>query len=54
MGETWVVSLGGEDPLEEGMATQSSVLAWRIEEPGGATVRGVAKSQTRLKRLGTA
>ena len=34
MGETWVVSLGGEDPLEEGMATQSSVLAWRI--PRGA------------------
>ena len=33
-----VQSLGGEDPLEAGMATQSSVLAWRIpwsEEPGG-------------------
>ena len=28
--ETWVQSLGGEDPLEEGMATHSSVLAWRI------------------------
>ena len=35
--EMWV-SLGGEDPLEEGMATHSSILAWRIpwtEEPGG-------------------
>ena len=28
--ETWVLSLGGEDPLEEGMATHSSILAWRI------------------------
>ena len=37
MQETWVQSLGWEDPLEEGMATHSSVLAWRIptEEPGG-------------------
>ena len=36
--EIWVQSLGQEDPLEEGMATHSSVLAWRIpwtEEPGG-------------------
>ena len=35
--ETWVPSLGWEDPLEEGVATHSSVLAWRIpwtEEPG--------------------
>ena len=35
--KTWARSLGGEDPLEEGMATHSSVLAWRIswaEEPG--------------------
>ena len=35
--EMWVQSLGGEDPLEEGMATHSSILAWRIprtEEPG--------------------
>ena len=34
----WVQSLGPEDPLEEGMATHSSILAWRIswtEEPGG-------------------
>ena len=38
MQETWVQSLGWEDPLEEGMAIQSSILAWRIkltEEPGG-------------------
>ena len=36
--ETWVQSLGQEDPLEEGMATHSSILAWRIpwtEEPSG-------------------
>ena len=35
--ETWVQSLGWKDPLEEGMATHSSLLAWRIpwtEEPG--------------------
>ena len=34
--ETWVESLGWEDPLEEGMATHSSILAWKIntEEPG--------------------
>ena len=38
MWETWVLSLGWEDPLEEGTATHSSILAWRIpwtEEPGG-------------------
>ena len=38
MQETWVRSLGWEDPLEEGMATHSSILAWRVswtEEPGG-------------------
>ena len=50
--ETQVGSLGQEDPLEKGMATHSSILAWRIprtEETGGATVRGgVAKSRTRL------
>ena len=36
--ESWVRSLEWEDPLEEGMATHSSILAWRIprtEEPGG-------------------
>ena len=38
MRETWVRSLGQEDPLEKEMATHSSILAWRIpwtEEPGG-------------------
>ena len=38
MQETWIRSLGWEDPLEEGMATDCSILAWRIpwtEEPGG-------------------
>ena len=37
MRKTWVPSLGWEDPLEEGMATHSSILSWRIpwtEEPG--------------------
>ena len=38
MKETWIQSLGWEDPLEEGMAAHSSILAWSIpwtEEPGG-------------------
>ena len=38
MQETWVQSLGQEDPLEEAMATHSNILAWRIpwtEKPGG-------------------
>ena len=43
MGETWVRSLGREDPLEKGMATHSSIQAWRIpwtEEPGGLQSMG--------------
>ena len=47
--ETWVRSLGWENPLEEGMATHSSILAWRIpwaEETGGLQSMGVTKSQT--------
>ena len=44
--ETWVRSLDWEDPLEEGMATHSSILAWRIPMDRGATVHGVTKSQT--------
>ena len=36
MWQTWVQSLGWEDPLEEGMATQSSILAWRIPMDRGA------------------
>ena len=50
MKETWVRSLGGEDPLEEGMATHSSILVWRIpwtEEPGELQSMG-SKSQTTL------
>ena len=51
MWETWVRSLGWEDPLEEGMATNSSVLAWRIPMDRGAwqaAVHDVAKSWTQL------
>ena len=43
MQETWVQSLGWEDPLEKEMATHSSILAWRIpwtEEPGGLQSMG--------------
>ena len=52
--ETQFQSLGGEDPLEEGMATLSSILTWRIPMDRGAwraVVHGVTKSWTRLKRL---
>ena len=41
--ETWVGPLGGEGPLEEGMATHSTILAWRIpwtEDPGGLQSMG--------------
>ena len=55
MRETWVRSLGQEDPLEKEMATHSSTLAWKIpwtEEPGRLhTVHGVTKSQTRLSNF---
>ena len=47
MQETWVQSLGWEDPLEEGMATNSSILVWRIPMDRGAwwaTVHGVVES----------
>ena len=49
MQETWVRSLDWKDPLEEGMATHSSILAWRISMDRGAwrgTVHGVTKSWT--------
>ena len=49
MQETWVRFLGWEDPLEEGMATHSSILAWEIpwtEDPGRAQSMGVTNSQT--------
>ena len=51
MRETWVHSLNWEDPLEEGMATHSSILAWRIPVDRGAwqaTVHGVAKELATL------
>ena len=46
MQETWVQSLGLEDPLEKGMATHSSILAWRIpgtEEPCGLQFMGLQR-----------
>ena len=51
MGETWVRFLGWKDPLDKGIATNSSILAWRIpwtEEPGGLQSNGVEKSLMRL------
>ena len=51
MQETWVQSLGREDPLKEGMATHSSILAWEIpwtEEPGVLQSTGSQKTWTRL------
>ena len=51
MWETWVQSLGWEGPLEEGMATHPSILAWGIPMDRGAQrarVHGIAESQTRL------
>ena len=55
--ETWVRSLGWEDSLEKGMATHSSILAWRITSDRGAwqaTVHGVTKSWTQLTKNSTA
>ena len=49
--KAWVQSLALEDPLEQGMATHSSILAWRIpmdREAWQATVHGVTKNWTRL------
>ena len=58
MRETWVWSLGWKDPLEEDMATHSSILAWRIPMDRGAwqaAVHGVARSWTWLtEQLSTA
>ena len=51
MQETWVQSLDWDDPLEKGMATHSSTLAWEIpwtEEPGGLQSMGLQKSWTQL------
>ena len=44
--ETWVQSLDQDDPLEKGMATHSSILAWRVpwtEEPGGLQSMGLQR-----------
>jgi len=54
--EMWVQSLSREDPLEEGMATHSSILAWRIAMDIGACcaiVHGIAKNRTQQKQLST-
>ena len=51
MQETWVQSLGWDDPLEKKMATHSSILAWRIpwtEEPGGLWSTG---SQSEMSKV---
>ena len=56
MQDTWVRSLGWEDPLEKGVVTHSGILAWRIpwtEEPGGLQSMEVAKSRTRLSDFHT-
>ena len=56
MWETWVPSLGWEDPLEKRMATHSSIFVWRIPKDRGAwwvIVNAVAKSQTRLNAHNT-
>ena len=54
MRETWVRSLGGKDPLEEGMATHSSILAWRIPMDRGAwwlLSTGVTESDTTKRSI---
>ena len=56
MRETWLQSLGWEDPLEEGMATHSSILAWRISMDRGAwqdTVHGITELEM-TEQLSTA
>ena len=53
MQETWAQSLGWEDPLKEGVATQSTILSWRIPMDRGArwaTVLGVTKNQTHVSK----
>ena len=58
MWESWVQALGWEDPLEESVASHSSILAWRIPVDRGlwqAKAHGVVKSQTGLsEQLSTA
>ena len=51
MQETWIQSLGWEDPLEKGMATHSIIFTWEIprtEEPGGLQSMGLQESQVQL------
>ena len=48
MQETWIRSMSWEDPLQEGMATHSSILIWRIpwtEEPGGLQSIGLQRAR---------
>ena len=55
MQETWVLSLGQEDPLEKGMATHSSILAWKIpwtEEPVGYNPWGCKESEATEHQIG--
>ena len=57
MQETWIQSLGWEDPLEEGMATHSSIRAWRIpmdRRAWRATVHGVTQESDMTQQLSTA
>ena len=54
MQETQVWSLGWEDPMEKGMATHSSILAWRIpwtEEPGGGYSPWIYKESDMIEQL---
>ena len=57
MRETWVQSLGREDPLEDGLATHSSILAWKIAMDRGAwrvTIHWVTKESDTTEQLSTA
>jgi len=52
--EMWVLSLGGEDPLEKGRATSCSILVWRIPQikmSGGLQSMGSQKSRTMTEQL---
>ena len=54
MWETWFGSLGGEDPLEKGKVTHSSILAWRIswtEEPGELQSMGSQRAEHELQKV---
>ena len=54
MQDTWVLSLGWEDPLEKGRVTHSSILVWRIpwtEKPGGLQSMGCQKKSDMTQQL---